>query len=193
MGNPSYKRRIMIVDREFQFRFIRRIVLLATLIVASSLSLLAICYYVSLDIQTAIVQPLPLAVGENVPMIGESATILSVLFPVIVVSIAVTLAVTLVFGIIMSHRMAGPLFRIQRELKKMAQGDLSGQVRLRKKDDFKSLAHAVNSLKSHWRDRIEELNGVVAELDAHPVPEQAAMLVRLKKIVSSFTMDADRS
>ena len=67
MHDRPYKRRIMIVDREFQHRFIRRIAMLAVLIVVASLSLLAITYAVNLDVQTVIVQPLPLAISENAP------------------------------------------------------------------------------------------------------------------------------
>jgi HAMP domain-containing protein len=184
-----YKRRILIVDPEFQFRFIRRIAMLAVLIVVASLSLLAITYYFNLDIQTVIVQPLPLAISENATPIEEPTTILSILLPVVIICVVVTLALTLVFGLIMSHRMAGPLFRIRRELKEMEQGDLSGEVHLRKKDDFKSLAQAVNGLKRSWGSRLEELNGIARKLDSNAIPEQASAINRLKEIMSSFKTD----
>ena len=104
MTDRPYKRRIMIVYPEFQFRFIRRIAILAVLIVVASLLLLTIIYSFSLDIQTAIIQPLPLSLLENPLPIEEPRTILSILLPVIIICVAVTLAVTLTFGIVMSHR-----------------------------------------------------------------------------------------
>jgi HAMP domain-containing protein len=189
MHDRPYKRRIMIVDREFQHRFIRRIAMLAVLIVVASLSLLAITYAVNLDVQTVIVQPLPLAISENAPLMEEPKTILSILLPVVIICVVVTLAVTLVFGIVISHRMAGPLFRISRELKQMEQGDLSGEIRLRKKDDFKTLARTVNNLKTNWRHRLQELSGIVYALDLNGNAEQASALNRLKEIMSSFKTD----
>ena len=81
-----------------------------------------------------------LSLLDNPLPVEEPRTILSILLPVIIVCVAVTLTVTLIFGIVMSHRMAGPLFRIRREMKEMGEGDLSGKIRLRKKDDFESFA-----------------------------------------------------
>lgn len=189
MKDRGYKRRIMIVDPQFQFQFIRRVVMLALLIVMASLFLLAITYYFSLDIQTVIVQPLPLAIPELATPTQEPASIVSILLPVIVICIAVTLAVTLVFGIVLSHRMAGPLFRIRRELAEMETGNLSGEVHLREKDDFKSLAQSVNSLKKSWSGRLRELNAIIDGFDASSISEQASKAKRLKEILSSFRTD----
>lgn len=52
------------------------------------------------------------------------------------------------FGIVISHRMAGPLFRIERTINEVAQGGDVELIRLRKKDEkeFKDLAENVNKL-----------------------------------------------
>lgn len=44
------------------------------------------------------------------------------------------------------HRIAGPVFRIERTIREMAEGKKVEPIRLRKKDFFKSLAEAVNKL-----------------------------------------------
>jgi len=189
MKDRPYKRRIMIVDPEFQYRFICRTATLAVLIVVASLSLLAIIYYLNLDIQTVIIQPLPLPFSESATLTEEPTTILSILLPVVIICVAITLAVTLFFGIVISHRMAGPLFRIKRELREIEEGNLSGEIRLRKKDDFKSLAQTVNGLKRTWTYRVKELNGIVRGLHSNNATEQASALNRLKEIMSSFKTD----
>jgi len=189
MGGRSYKRRIMIVDPEFQHRFIRRTVMLAVLIVVASLSLLAISYYLNLDIQSVVIQPLPLAISEPAGGVEEPETILSILVPVVVVCVVITLVVTFLFGIVISHRMAGPLFRICEELKEMAKGNLSGEMHLRKKDDFKSLARSVNSLKTKWRHHVQDLSWIVHGLHSKDRTEQASALNRLEEVVSSFKID----
>jgi methyl-accepting chemotaxis protein len=62
--------------------------------------------------------------------------------------------IILFFGaisIFISHRIAGPLYRIKRSLSKVTQGDLSVVVKLRKWDDLKDLAEHVNILVDELR------------------------------------------
>jgi len=185
MTDRHYKRRIMIVDSEFQFRFIRRLAMLVVLIVVASLLLLAIMSYFNLNIQKAVVQPIPLSLLKSIPPQEAPTTIIAILVPVAVACIAVTLGATLIFGIIISHRMAGPLFRIRRELRQMEQGDLSGDIRLRKKDDFQSLALTVNGLKETWRSHVQELNDIAKDLHPDPADPQSVK-ARLLNLVSRF-------
>jgi len=49
-------------------------------------------------------------------------------------------------GVYYLHRIAGPIYRIERTLREMAEGKKVEPIRLRKKDFFKSLAEAVNKL-----------------------------------------------
>lgn len=68
--------------------------------------------------------------------------------------------VILFFGaisIFISHKVAGPLFRMKRSLDKVTQGDLSVVIKLRKWDDLKDLAEHINLL-------IEELRTFVIAL-----------------------------
>ena len=52
------------------------------------------------------------------------------------------------FGIVISHRMAGPLFRIERTIDEVVRGGDVQLIRLRKNDEkeFKDLAENVNKL-----------------------------------------------
>ena len=51
------------------------------------------------------------------------------------------------WGVVLSHRFAGPLQRLERELHKITHsGDLSHRINLRKGDDVKPLADAINKL-----------------------------------------------
>lgn len=68
--------------------------------------------------------------------------------------------VILFFGavsIFVSHKVAGPLFRLKKSLAQVTQGDLNVVIKLRKWDDLKDLAEHVNVL-------IEELRTFVANL-----------------------------
>ena len=68
--------------------------------------------------------------------------------------------VIIFFGIIsifISHKIAGPLFRLKRSVDQVTQGDLTVVIKLRKWDDLKDLADHINLL-------IEELRTFVIAL-----------------------------
>jgi signal transduction histidine kinase len=47
----------------------------------------------------------------------------------------------------LSHRFAGPLLRVEKEINKITNGgDYSHRIRLRKNDDIKPVADAINKL-----------------------------------------------
>jgi signal transduction histidine kinase len=75
------------------------------------------------------------------------------LIPAIVVIVA--------FGIVISHRIAGPLYRIQRTIDEVVGGRDVAFIRLRKKDE-----HSLKELA----DRINKLIGVIKELRSAPRP-----------------------
>ncbi|MCX8081872.1 MAG: methyl-accepting chemotaxis protein [bacterium] len=60
--------------------------------------------------------------------------------------LVVILLFAFVFGIFYLHRIAGPIFRIERTIREIAEGKKVEPIRLRKKDFFKSLADALNKL-----------------------------------------------
>jgi methyl-accepting chemotaxis protein len=49
-------------------------------------------------------------------------------------------------GIILSHRIAGPIYRIGKYIESLMQGDYARGLTLRKKDEFKILAHKMTQL-----------------------------------------------
>ena len=76
------------------------------------------------------------------------------LFPVIhkinmilLIGVPPLFLVLVLWGIVLSHRFAGPIERLQKELKKIAHSrDYRARIRVRKGDDIKPVADAVNEL-----------------------------------------------
>lgn len=64
--------------------------------------------------------------------------------------VGIMLVLVLVFafitGVLYLHRIAGPIYRIEKTIRDMAEGKKVEPIRLRKKDFFKSLAEALNKL-----------------------------------------------
>lgn len=62
----------------------------------------------------------------------------------------------ILWGIVLSHRFAGPLERLEKELKEISEDKkYKHRIVLRKHDDIKPVADAINKLL----DRLEERNG----------------------------------
>ncbi len=82
---------------------------------------------------------------------------LELLWPVIIGGLIIGLGLGLLMALFYPHPIAGPLFRIERELRKVGGGDLTLQLRLRKGDELKDLAEAINGMVGELRQRVERL------------------------------------
>jgi signal transduction histidine kinase len=51
-----------------------------------------------------------------------------------------------VFSVLVSHRIAGPLYNMERTIDLVIQGESVGYIRLREKDEFHNLAEKINEL-----------------------------------------------
>jgi membrane-anchored glycerophosphoryl diester phosphodiesterase (GDPDase) len=76
------------------------------------------------------------------------------LFPVVnkinlilILGVPPLFALLIWWGIILSHRFAGPVERLESELKRMSEcGDYSCRIKMRKHDDMRPIADAINRL-----------------------------------------------
>jgi len=63
----------------------------------------------------------------------------------------------IIITLLMSHRIAGPLWRIEQTAKAVGSGDLALSVKLRQNDEMVPLADKMNDMISELRDYVEEL------------------------------------
>jgi methyl-accepting chemotaxis protein len=186
MNQKQYKSRIFIVDPEFQYGLIRKIAIIGVLIILMSLSFMATVQQLYGDVQIAVAQPNPFAVSENISTLPEQISIFKLLWPVLLICLIVTLAIIFIFGLIISHRMAGPIFRMRFVIEQMAHGDLGNKIRLRKKDDFKSLAATINNLNKSWQMQIKEIKELCQKLEAGDDERQKKIQDQLNEILYTF-------
>lgn len=64
-----------------------------------------------------------------------------------------------------SHRIAGPVYRIGLEAARLAQGDLSGKIKFRPKDNLADMADMLNNVASQYRGRISAVKEYLAVID----------------------------
>lgn len=102
---------------------------------------------------------------------NDSGTVLaklpSILLTSFGVSLSVLLPVLMLIGLHATHRVAGPLISIQRHMRAIIDGDETGPLRVRKKDELQDFCALVNEFHAHFtteRGRTSQ-NTEVSELD----------------------------
>ena len=170
-------RKQFIVKKDMQLRLIFTIVLLFVLIFIISFGNIYILlnYFIT-----------KLKVSN--PGIEKSiALILSTLKLRLVLIVFVNLVVVTLIGIIFTHQIAGPSFNIERNLKKMAEGDLSVRIHLRKNDQLTNLEQALNTFLDSHRTKLLELKEDIKEVkrlmkDEKYADAQKALLALSEKL-----------
>ena len=187
MSHSEHKRRKYLVDPEFQYWLISRIAILAFLILAVSLFFLAVVYHLYGDVTVDLIQPDPFGSSGGIKTVASGYPLFSLLWPVLTICLLGTLIVTFIFGIFISHRMAGPVSHMRRTLIQLAEGDLSGELRLRKKDAFKPMADTLNDLRERWKSSIQEMQSLCRALEPYAFDSRYEQHVkRLCEIIETF-------
>ena len=190
MAQQKYKRKIYIIDPDFQYRMIRKSCLVGVAIIFMSLIFLAVVHHLYGNIEfSPLKMPNPFDTDPKAiaPQSGPTS-LLSMLWPVMAVSVGITLVFLFFYVTIVTHRMAGPIFRIRRVIREMADGDISGEIRLRDKDEFKHLAKEVNNLKASLREKVIKLNELVKSTQGNNAACQKN-ISRIEEILSGFKID----
>jgi HAMP domain-containing protein len=108
-----------------------------------------------------------------------------------------------IVAMFLSHRVAGPIFNLERAIRKMAEGDLSQEVHLREKDEGKELAGALNEFRNRLIADIASMSVLSDAADvnlkraASGRPEEVRAMVdetktineKLKKILDGYTTE----
>lgn len=147
------KKKLILINRDFQFRYAGAGI--AASLVASLLMASLILYPLfAFKILTSIYfLPWPFFVG-------------------IMLAVILNMLVQLVFGIVMTHRIAGPMYGMIRTIRQIGAGKWSAQVRLRTQDELQMIGRHLNEMseqlvRAGMDDlvRIEHLSSEIARLD----------------------------
>ncbi|MBN1478411.1 methyl-accepting chemotaxis protein [Candidatus Sumerlaeota bacterium] len=124
-----------VIDLSFQWRYLRNILLVELLVVGLTI-------FVTLAVDHLLLSP-------GMPQTGYWRNLtLSV-----VVMCGGFAMILIMIGLILSHRIAGPLFRIRQVLLGVAQGELPDQCRIRQRDEHGDVAEALSSALTTLRNR----------------------------------------
>lgn len=130
------KRKTRFIKGSFQKQLLIFIVLAA---VIPALVVGACLYFIIFNL-LAYQIGIPETIAYNLlPVLRQVNLIILVVFPVL-------LAIIWFVALVLSHRIAGPLYRIEKELDARISGRKQGPIVLRKKDELKSLVEKINRL-----------------------------------------------
>ena len=139
-ANQAIKRRQYVVNRPLQFRFVKAMVLVLCSMAACSVLAAYIAVWFTISSFEL----------SNNPLI---TSLLSTICWLIFLELLVVIPFVIWWGIRLSHRIAGPLFRIHAALTRMAGGEYNIQVKLRAGDELQEIADIINKLASSLQKR----------------------------------------
>lgn len=152
----QYKRRKYYIDKEFQNDFIFKF---CGLVVGASVITVAGLYLLSQQSTTVAF------VGTRVVVQTTADFIFPVLVQTVAVVTLITAAAMAVIMTLISHRIAGPLYRFSQRLKSLADGNVTDLIHLRKKDQLTEVADEFNKSVIQLKMHIEAIRKSVGELD----------------------------
>lgn len=180
-----HRRKQYFIKKRFQFRFILKFCLLLLGGVVISTALL---FFLSKGTLTSSFRDSRLVI-ENTGSAILPAVIYTNLITLALISIAV-IAVTL----FVSHKIAGPMYRFENELKEVSQGNLTKHITLREEDQMTDIVDELNAMIVSLHDRVADIQSRVDRLaetaDAQGLPaETRDQLKQLqKRINDKFTL-----
>lgn len=106
------------------------------------------------------------------------------LLPVILAGSAVSLLSGILIALFLPQKIAGPLFRVEQDLRRLAAGDLTVKIVLREDDTLQDFAAAVNAAIAELQGRVATVQQGLQDLDpdtlAAPQQEALAQLAAFK-------------
>ena len=151
-NRPSpIKRRQYYIKKDFQTRFIIKFVLI--LVVGGILSVL-LTFMNNQDTLTAVYANSKLSVQNT-----SLAIMPSVVFTTLITTLALGV-VAVVVTLLVSHKIAGPMFRFEKDINRIALGDLKSRIHIRKGDQFQELAVSLNDMIQSLANRVLSIRGM---------------------------------
>ncbi len=186
VSQPGASRRQMrnyVLDRRFQFKHVG-MVMLVVVAVASVLGYLAYDYSKgqseALAIQMATQPDLNPAVVNNLEQWSEQQdrrVALAIAGGILLLIMAMALT-----GIVITHRLAGPAFKLKRLLAEVQNGNLNVQARFRKHDELQDVGEAfsemVLALRTRREDDLLALERLLVMASEQSAPEEITRTLR---------------
>ncbi|RLB25540.1 MAG: hypothetical protein DRG71_03830 [Deltaproteobacteria bacterium] len=176
-GGSPYKRQTYLVEKRFQISFILKfcLLVLAGVIVSSALIILLTRGTLTSTF-----------VNSKLTIQSTASVILPALLYTNLITLGLVTVATIVVTLFVSHKIAGPLYRLEKELKAIGDGDLTRQISLRRKDQVTRLARSLDEAVNQLRAKVKDIRTDLEQLDElarkQDVPEHVVQAVERVKM-----------
>ena len=168
----QFQRKTILIKKHLQYRYM-------ALIFASVLLAFIV---VGLDVLWTVSK----VVNEH-PMMQPVLEEMTAMAPLFGIKICMYLLIVLIVSVVVSHRMAGPVFKFEKSCSVISEGDLTHRVYLRKGDQLMDLQDQFNNMA-------ESVHGMVGEYEKFRAAAAAAGLkdksdalgVEIRRIMPNF-------
>jgi methyl-accepting chemotaxis protein len=158
----TWRRRNYFIKKELQGRYIFSFFIF---VIAGSILFTLIFSYLSFNTMTIVYKNYNLQIGKT-PLI-----LLKEILSAHWIFILTAGIVVVIVSMFLTHRFAGPMYRFEKSVEEMINGNFNFEIRLRRKDEGKELAEKMNNLinmiSSHFKDmrRIsDEINMKISDI-----------------------------
>lgn len=186
MEQYQNRRRNFYIKKEFQRNFILKFCGLVILGAAISG---AVMYYLSSSTVTTAFENSRLEIKSTADYILPALLLSSAIV------IAVIGAATIIITLFTSHKIAGPLYRMEKDINEVASGNLGMNFRLRTNDELKALAVGLDVMVHELKFKVEALKKGISQLDAlidksgaHKNAEIKAKLKEIESVLDKFRL-----
>ena len=158
MAEKPTKRKNYIIDRKFQYRFITSFllwILIALVLFSAGFGAYYWIRYMAGDnifSEFIFIQKEVRTYDEDGNVVGSQSEILppvnriELILPAILINNLIIIVIVSTIGLFYSHRIAGPAYRMVKDIDRVLEGERGVVVRLRKTDKLKDLAEKLNQL-----------------------------------------------
>lgn len=173
------RRRNYFIKKKFQANFILKF---CSLVVAGSILSGLIIYLMSKSTVTTVFENSRLSIKSTADFILP-AVLLSSLMVIVVIGLA-----AIIITLLVSHKIAGPLYRMEKDVHEVASGNLKKRFNLRCTDELKLLAESLDGMAQNLRQGVDDIKSAVSELEKDLPAEAKEKLARLKNSLDKFSL-----
>jgi methyl-accepting chemotaxis protein len=94
----------------------------------------------------------------------QARNFLDFLLPIVGISFVISLLVGTIASLFLPKNLAGPLYRIEQEVRRLTNGDLTVQICLRSGDEARSLAGQINQMVELYRETLVSVQDSLQEI-----------------------------
>lgn len=177
------QRRVILINRRFQMRF--------ALYVCSWLLAISIAYPILVyEMFNHFVR----VAGLELPgIVSDDLNTLRIEVMIwLVLSQVVFLVATFLVSVFLSHRIAGPIYKMKQIINKGAKMDFADPIRLRKSDHFKDLAEAYNGMVANLREKLSldaaQINEALRDIEKADQQSLKKARERLEQVRKHFSI-----